>query len=119
MCDRIAGVQSPPAPALATIFGADTINTVTIRELASMQSGLGDYDSGRLQAWTTEHPSEDYAPLQYITDLAKHGGRAFAFPPGKGSEYSSDGIVLLGKVRPFIQSQRCNEHQQCFTSSLC
>lgn len=41
---------------------------------------------------TTQHPAEDYLPAQYITALNKK----FLYAPGKGSSYSSDGIVLLG-----------------------
>lgn len=102
--DPWLAAQSPPGKPLRALWGGDsespladttvtpTIERVTARHLLSMRSGLGEYDDGKMQAWTVAHPDEDYPPYQYLVDLNK----TFLFPPGEGGSYSSDGFVLLG-----------------------
>lgn len=82
-------------PSLKTMWAGDsTIETVTVKQLMAMESGLGDYNDAQLQAWTIANPDGDYSPFDYIGNLSKR----FLFPPGKGAAYSSDGFVLLGMV---------------------
>ena len=74
--------------------GDTTINTVTIRHLLGMQSGLRDYDDGALQTFTHDSPSEDKTGVDMLHELDK----SWLFPPGQGGAYSSVGFVLLGFV---------------------
>lgn len=74
--------------------GDDTIETVTVRQLLQMRSGIADYDDSSVRAWTLEHPSEDYTPELYLRNVSKE----FLFRPGTGGAYTGVGYVLLGWV---------------------
>lgn len=73
--------------------GDNTIETVTVRQLLQMQSGLADYDDRALKEWTLEHKG-DWLPSNYLHNVSKQ----FLFPPGKGGSYTGIGYVLLGYV---------------------
>ena len=80
---------------LLTLWNGDkTINTVTVRQLLSMSSGLHDYDNDALQVFTHDFPDEDKTGVDMLHELDK----AFLFPPGQGAAYTSVGYVLLGYV---------------------
>ena len=82
----------PTLEEMFTAPGSD-ITVVTVKELLGMESGLADYTS--LQEWTIAHPTEDYLPLDFISNMRK----SFLFTPGGGgAAYSSNGFVLLGMM---------------------
>jgi CubicO group peptidase (beta-lactamase class C family) len=74
--------------------GDSTIQSVTIRQLATMRAGLNDYDDEAMQEWTYSHPNQDITPLDYLHTVNK----TFMFIPGTGGAYSSIGFELLGFV---------------------
>lgn len=89
--------QNPPAGPLLAMWNSDTtIETVTVKHLLAMTSGLRDYDDTAFETWTIENPDKDATPLGLIGALNK----TFLFKPGSPEEaaYSSDGFVLLGMV---------------------
>ena len=71
-----------------------TIQTVTVRHLLHMSSGLNDYDDEALQTFTNKYPGEDKTGIDLLHELDK----TFLFSPGTGGAYSSVGFTLLGFV---------------------
>lgn len=87
--------QNPPHPTLKETWkGDDTINTVTIRQLLSMRSGIKDYDDGFLHNFTITHPKVDYLPEEFVDNVDK----TFFFRPDHGTGYSSVGYILAGMI---------------------
>jgi D-alanyl-D-alanine carboxypeptidase len=74
--------------------GNETIQTVTIRQLLGMRSGVNDYDNVYFRNVTITRPDYDYSPIDLLHDLNK----TFAFAPGTQGEYSSMNFELLGLV---------------------
>eukprot|EP00729_Bicosta_minor_P017050 gene17050-24612_t len=62
--DAFLAAQNPAVPSLKELWGGstDVIDTVTLRQLVSMQGGLRDYNSQQLEEWTLENPAQDYLP---------------------------------------------------------
>jgi len=93
--------QTPPIASLLQQWNGDsTINTVTIRHLLSMRSGIKDYDDGALFEWTLEHSDSDYLPEMFVSTVNK----TFEFPPGQGGLYSGTGYVMLGMILSSVQN---------------
>ena len=93
--------QTPPVASLLKQWNGDsTINTVTVRHLLSMRSGIKDYDDGALFEWTLKHPDSDFLPEMFISTVNK----SFEFPPGKGGLYSGTGYVMLGMILSSVQN---------------
>ena len=82
---------------LAELWGTDAVNRITVRQLASMRSGLADYDDEGLQQWSLDpaNLATDISPYDYLHRWAQ---KQLLFPPGKGAAYSSIGFVVLGFV---------------------
>jgi CubicO group peptidase (beta-lactamase class C family) len=92
----------------ADLWG-DRVAQVTIYHLATMNSGIPDFDTAKpyprpptdsLRATIYEHPSQDYTPPDLLAVPWVHTGK-LAFPPGTarhGFAYSSTNFVLLGLV---------------------
>jgi CubicO group peptidase (beta-lactamase class C family) len=93
--------QDPPVPTLLAQWNGDaTINSVTVRQLLSMRSGVQDYEDTALFEWTLAHPDADYLPEHFLSSVNK----SFAFPPGQGGLYSGTGYVMLGMVLSAVQN---------------
>ena len=93
--------QNPPmAPLLQQWNGDATINTVTVRQLLSMRSGVKDYKDDTLFQWTLANPNSDFLPEQFLSTVDK----SFAFQPGKGGLYSGTGYVMLGLILSAVQN---------------
>jgi len=93
--------QTPPIPCLLKQWkGNPVINTVTVRMLLSMRSGIQDYDDGALFKWTLAHPNEDYLPEMFLSTVNK----TFAFAPDHGGLYSGTGYVMLGMILSSVQN---------------
>ena len=77
---------------LLELGGGDrTILEVTGRQLLQMRGGIQDYDDAALRQWTVQHPTRDWAPIEYIESVAKE----FLFAPGQGGAYSGNSYVLM------------------------
>ena len=74
--------------------GDRTVQTVTVRQLLHMSSGLNDYNDEALQTFTNNFPGEDKTGVDLLHELDK----TFLFLPGTGAAYSSVGFTLLGYV---------------------
>ena len=82
-------------PSLLQLWNNDTtIQTVTVRHLLQMRSGIPDYNDQVLRQWSIDHPKQDWLPSNYIKNVS----RTFLFAPGSGGAYSGVGYVLLGWV---------------------
>ena len=82
---------------LSQIWGNDIVNTITVRQLASMRSGLADYNDKELNAFCLDPTNFkiDISPYDYLHTWSQ---KQILFPPGKGGSYSSIGFVILGFV---------------------
>jgi CubicO group peptidase (beta-lactamase class C family) len=93
--------QRPPMESLLKQWnGNSVINTVTVRMLLNMRSGIKDYDDGALFKWTLDHPDEDYLPQMFLNNVNK----TFEFAPDTGGLYSGTGYVMLGMVLSSVQN---------------
>jgi hypothetical protein len=88
---------------LSDLWGAES-DKITIRMLATMESGLPDFDTARptagkptdsFRATVLQNPSEDFGPLKLISFPWVAIG-SLKFPPGSKFDYSSTNFVLLG-----------------------
>ena len=91
---------------LVDLFGTEAAN-ITIRQLATMQSGVPDYDTAKpdehnrsksvdpFRATCYSQPTKDYAPLELLAVPWVHKG-ALDFSPGTDMDYSSTNFILLG-----------------------
>ena len=79
---------------LVEMWGDKTIETVTVRHLLSMRSGIRDYNDEATREWTIKHPTEDLLPSEYVASVDKR----FLFKPDHGGAYTGVGYVLLGWV---------------------
>jgi CubicO group peptidase (beta-lactamase class C family) len=77
----------------AGLFGPQA-STITIHQLLSMTSGIGDYNDALLFDWTVFSASEDFSPLDYLAVSNK----TFACAPGDCVYYSSINFQLLGFI---------------------
>ena len=50
--------HTPPRPTLLELFGDARINTVTMRQLLQMRSGLQDYNDTEIFRWTVANPGQ-------------------------------------------------------------
>jgi D-alanyl-D-alanine carboxypeptidase len=78
-------------------------DTVTLRELASMVSGIPSYT--HVEAFVTElkdHPRRSWTPAQLLSYV---NGAPALFAPGAGFDYSNSNTVLLGLVIEQVSGQ--------------
>jgi CubicO group peptidase (beta-lactamase class C family) len=83
----------------------DEVSNVTIYHLATMQSGIPDFDTATptepptdfLRQTLYDHPTTDFVPPKLLGLPWVHTG-ALVFRPGKNQSYSSTNFVLLGLV---------------------
>jgi D-alanyl-D-alanine carboxypeptidase len=88
-------LQSINQTTLLGIWNGDArINSVTVRQLLSMKSGLHDYDDEALRSFTIANPGEDKTPIEMLYEVNKE----WLCLPGSCSAYSSIGYTLLGFV---------------------
>ena len=71
------------------------VSNVTVRHLASMRSGVPDYDTAASRQWQLAHPTVDIDPIMILERFVTPG---FSFAPGTHGEYSTTNFVLLGLV---------------------
>ena len=93
---------------LADLFG-DAAAHITVRQLATMRSGVPDYDTAKpneqnrslstdpFRATAYAHADKDYAPLDMLAVPWVHKGE-LDFAPGTDQDYSSTNFLLLGIV---------------------
>ena len=88
---------------LSDLYGHE-VSEVTIEHLATMKSGIPDYDTAipnkhldSLRATIYANPERDYSPVELISFpwITTH---KLDFPPGQNQSYSSTNFVLLGIV---------------------
>ena len=70
------------------------IADVTIRHLLQHYSGISEYDSPRVRAFSNAHRGLDLDPLWVV----RNSNRTFICDPGTCGKYSSTNYVLLGLV---------------------
>lgn len=87
---------------LRALWGAKA-NNITVGHLLSMQSGLDDYDDGKLEEWTVHHLKDDLDPIKYLESAS---GKGFHCDPGACVKYSGANYVLLGFVALEVQGGR-------------
>eukprot|EP00039_Didymoeca_costata_P030505 m.29934 g.29934 ORF g.29934 m.29934 type:complete len:438 (-) comp8152_c0_seq2:60-1373(-) len=89
------------------LFGPEA-NNVTIYELASMRSGIPDFDTAKpanppnksvdsFRQFVFDHPSHDFEPPELLGLNWVHTGKLL-WTPGTYQDYSSTNFVLLGLV---------------------
>ena len=88
---------------LSDLYG-DEVSEVTIQHLATMKSGIPDYDTAipdkhldSLRATVYANPERDYSPVELIS-FPWITTQTLDFPPGQNQSYSSTNFVLLGIV---------------------
>ncbi|WP_406208158.1 beta-lactamase family protein [Kitasatospora sp. NBC_01560] len=88
-----AGLDDPVGRYLAGVPGGDTI---TLRQLADMRSGLYSYtdDPGFVKAFL-DNPQQAFTPQQLLAAAFQHPAN---FAPGARFEYSNTNTVVLGQV---------------------
>ena len=88
-------LQRTNGTTMAELWGTDSVNTITVRQMLSMQSGLDDYDDTALHEFSDDASTEaiDQTPYDYLHRWAR---KDILFPPGAGGTYSSINYVLLG-----------------------
>jgi CubicO group peptidase (beta-lactamase class C family) len=88
---------------LSDLWGPET-DSITIRQLATMESGIPDFDTARpsmgkptdsFRATVLDNPSEDFGPVKLISFPWVATG-SLKFTPGSKFDYSSTNFVLLG-----------------------
>eukprot|EP00937_MAST-01D_sp_MAST-1D-sp2_P000944 g944.t1 len=81
---------------LERLLGPAAAN-MTVRMLAGMSSGLADYDTGDLRAWTFAHPGRTVSPIDALWAVAALDERErWVCAPGACSQYSSTNFEVLG-----------------------
>jgi hypothetical protein len=55
-------------------------------------AGIPDYKDGELLAWTLQNPTEDFLPIQFLTNVSH---QPFEYQPGSGVSYSSTNYVRV------------------------
>ena len=89
----------------------DAVDAVTARQLATMTSGVPDYDTAKpgnpptdsFRAEVYSNPSRDYTPFDLISVPWVATG-SLLFPPGYKQHYSSTNFVLLGLLAAELSS---------------
>ena len=91
---------------LRDLFGAEA-DAITIRQLATMQSGVPDYDTAKpndenrslsvdpFRKVCYDNPTKDIVPLDLLAVPWVHKG-TLDFSPGTDMDYSSTNFMLLG-----------------------
>ena len=83
---------------LASIFPNEPrMAQITMRQLLSMRSGMGDYDDQKMRAWSIDpaNVGKDITPYDFLRQWTP---KKLLFSPGNGSSYSSTGYDLAGLV---------------------
>jgi D-alanyl-D-alanine carboxypeptidase len=85
------------------VAGVPDGNTITLRELAAMRSGLFDYlhNPAFLRAWLS-HPRRQWTPRQL---LSYSFSKPLEFAPGTRHDYVNTNTVLLGLVVQKVSHQ--------------
>jgi len=92
-------------PNMVGLFGSEAAH-ITSRHLATMSSGVPDYDTAKpfprpptdpFRAQCYAEPSEEFGPAKLINQSWVATGR-LEFEPGSRTSYSSTNFVLLGLV---------------------
>jgi D-alanyl-D-alanine carboxypeptidase len=86
------------------VRGVPNGNSITVRELGEMRSGLVDFSNN--EAWEAEYlaaPTRAWAPRQL---LAASFSLPPPFAPGQGYEYSNTNFVLLGLLVEKVSGKR-------------
>lgn len=91
---------------LSDLFGAE-VNTVTLRNLLAMQSGIPDFDTANpsrtgpdrdpFRATVYANPSKDYLEPELLSEPWVATGKLTS-KPGEGFHYSSTNFGLLGLI---------------------
>ncbi|MFJ8196427.1 serine hydrolase domain-containing protein [Streptomyces sp. NPDC096152] len=78
------------------VHGVPNGDTITLRQLAGMRSGLYNYsnDEGFFKALTSD-PQRPFTPQELLAYSFKH---PVLFPPGQKFDYSNTNLILLGLV---------------------
>jgi len=74
-------------------FEQKQIREITLRDLLAMTSGLGDYDDGKLQQWTWDHPNDDWTPINLLQNVSRYLVQKTGAYNGT---YSSTGYNMAG-----------------------
>ncbi|MEU6508472.1 serine hydrolase domain-containing protein [Streptomyces sp. NPDC046942] len=96
-----AGLDDPIGRYVDGVPGGDTI---TLRQLADMRSGLFNYseDPGFVKELTS-HPRRGFTPQQLLAYSFRH---PVLFPPGQKFSYCNTNLILLGLVVEKQSGQR-------------
>lgn len=99
------GLDDPIATYIDGVPGGQSI---TVRQLATMRSGLPDYlENPEFQSAVMTDPARDFTPAEML-------GWAFAkpveFPPGQRYQYSNTNYILLGLLVEKVSSQRLPDY---------
>eukprot|EP00040_Diaphanoeca_grandis_P044761 m.13476 g.13476 ORF g.13476 m.13476 type:complete len:492 (-) comp9745_c0_seq1:116-1591(-) len=90
---------------MAALWNNDPkVNNITARLLMQMRAGLNDYEDAPYEAWTWEHPNQDWSPFDMLHKMNKTwvcGG------PGICGHYASTGYEILGLA--LCQLQNCSD----------
>ncbi|MFI6149995.1 serine hydrolase domain-containing protein [Streptomyces sp. NPDC051109] len=88
-----AGLDGPISRYVSCVPGADS---VTLRQLAEMRSGLFDYTTDKTWlAGVRAGPQRTYTPRRLVDVAFRHPPN---FPPGAKWQYSNTNTILLGMV---------------------
>jgi D-alanyl-D-alanine carboxypeptidase len=92
------------------VDGVPNGDTITLRELAGMRSGLFNYseDEGFFKALTSD-PQRPFTPQQLLDYAFRH---PVLFPPGQKFDYCNTNLVLLGLVIEKVSGQRLGDFIQ-------
>eukprot|EP00928_Gymnodinium_smaydae_P072992 TRINITY_DN56265_c0_g1_i1.p1 TRINITY_DN56265_c0_g1~~TRINITY_DN56265_c0_g1_i1.p1 ORF type:complete len:417 (+),score=74.28 TRINITY_DN56265_c0_g1_i1:93-1343(+) len=80
---------------LAKVLGPQ-IESVTVRQLLQMQSGIADFDNKQSRNYQFNHPLQDLGPVENIDFLPAE--KPFECTPGECGFYSSTNYELLGLI---------------------
>lgn len=83
-------------PIAKYVDGVPGGQTITVRQLATMRSGLPDYlDNDEFDRAVADDPSRDFTPRELLRWAFS---RAESFPPGRRYQYSNTNYILLGML---------------------
>jgi D-alanyl-D-alanine carboxypeptidase len=108
---KLVGLDDPISRYVAGVPNGDTI---TLRQLGEMRSGLPSYTrSPEFFAALTSNPRRTYTPQELLAYAFK---QAVLFPPGTSFDYSNTNTVLLGLVVEKVTGQKLGDrfHDQLF-----
>jgi len=93
--DRV--LEAANGTSLAALFGTEA-NSITVRQLLSMSSGLPDFDIPSLDAAILRTGNASWPPYAVLHAASANSLRRLDFTPGNTTEYSSTNYIVAGLV---------------------